>query len=188
MKKLTQITTFVAVLTLLSVPAFSDTLVLKSGERISGYYEGGSARVIKFRVNDGSVKDFDLLSIQQIQFGDEKTAAAPPPSRATSPNSGGPRLLPGAERVTQPVSSNAATTGWTIPTGSTVVIRMIDSVNSEKNTIGETFVAVLDEPILQGGVEVVPRGSDVRGLRRLSRLFLVQVGVPTRQQRRWQQS
>ena len=108
MKKLTQITTFVAVLTLLAVPAFSDTLVLKSGERISGYYEGGSARVIKFRVNDGSVKDFDLLSVQQIQFGDEKTAAAPSPSPATSPNSSGPRLLPGAERPTQPVSPNAS--------------------------------------------------------------------------------
>ena len=163
MKKLTQITSFVAVLTLLAVPAFSDTLVLKSGERISGYYEGGSARVIKFRMNDGSVKDFDLLSVQQIQFGDEKTAAAPSSSPATSPNSGGPRLLPGAERPTQPVSSNAATKGWTIPTGSTVVIRMIDSVNSENNKVGETFVAVLDEPILQGGVEVIPRGADVRG-------------------------
>ena len=59
MRKLTQITTCIAVVALLAVPAFADTLVLKSGERISGYYEGGSARVIKFRVNDGSVKDFD---------------------------------------------------------------------------------------------------------------------------------
>jgi hypothetical protein len=170
MRKLAQITTFVAVLAVLAVPAFSDTLVLKSGERISGYYEGGSARVIKFRMNDGSVKDFDLLSVQQIQFGDgtaaapSPRAAAPPPSRATSSsNSGDPRLLPGTERVTRPVSPNAATAGWTVPTGSKIVIRMIDSVNSEKNKIGETFIAVLDEPVLQGGVEVIPRGADVRG-------------------------
>jgi len=40
---------------------------------------------------------------------------------------------------------------------------MIDSINSETNKIGETFVAVLDEPLYQGGVEVVPRGADVRG-------------------------
>ena len=168
MKRLTQITTLFAVIALLAAPAFSDTLVLKSGEKISGYFEGGSARVIKFRTSDGAVKDYDLLSIQQIQFGDEKAASNPSTTSnaatARSATSGAdPRLVPGKERVTRPTSTNAANTGWTIPTGSKVVIRMIDSVNSETNKIGDTFVAVLDEPISQGGIEVMPRGADVRG-------------------------
>ncbi len=171
MRKLTQITTFIAAFALFVVPAFSDTLVLKSGEKISGYFEGGSARVIKFRTSDGAVKDYDLFSVQQIQFGDEKAASNPSaPSNAAnaaptrSATSGAdPRLVPGTERVTRPTSSNAANTGWTIPTGAKVVIRMIDSVNSETNKIGDTFVAVLDEPISQGSSEVIPRGADVRG-------------------------
>jgi len=176
MRKLTQITTFVALLALLAVPAFSDTLVLKSGEKISGFFEGGSARVIKFRSSDGVVKDYDLFSVQQIQFGDDKTASssssktATPASSSSStssaaprPNTADPQLLPSNERVTRPTSSNAANTAWTIPTGSKVVIRMIDSVNSEKSKVGEQFIAVLDEPVLQGGVEVIPRGADVRG-------------------------
>jgi len=172
MTKLTQITTFIAVFALLAVPAFSDTLVLKSGEKVAGYFEGGSARVIKFRTSDGVVKDFDLLSVQQIQFGDEKSAvtsstpstprAATPPA-ATPANSADPRLLPGGERVTRPASSNAANTGWTVPTGSKIVIRMIDSVNSETNKVGETFIAVLEEPVSQGGIEIISRGADVRG-------------------------
>jgi hypothetical protein len=159
MKKLTHFLTFIAVLAL-AVPAFSDTLVLKNGEKITGYFEGGSERVIKFRTSDGAIKDYDLLSIQQIQFGDEKaaTTSVPQPSR-----SGDPRLLPGTERVTRPASSSAANTAWTIPTGSKIVIRMIDSVNSETNKVGETFVAVLEEPIAQGGMEIIPRGADVRG-------------------------
>lgn len=167
MTKLTQITTLIAAFALLAAPAFSDTLVLKNGEKISGYFEGGSPRVIKFRTSDGVVKDFDLLSVQQIQFGDEKTASSANSSNAATPRSAAssadPRLLPGTERVTKPASTNAANTGWTIPTGSKVVIRMIDSVNSETNKLGDTFVAVLDEPISQGGVEVIPRGADVRG-------------------------
>jgi len=167
MTKLTQITTLIAAFALLAAPAFSDTLVLKNGEKISGYFEGGSPRVIKFRTSDGVVKDFDLLSVQQIQFGDEKTASSPNSSNAATPRSAAssadPRLLPGTERVTKPASTNAANTGWTIPTGSKVVIRMIDSVNSETNKLGDTFVAVLEEPISQGGVEVIPRGADVRG-------------------------
>jgi len=174
MTKLTQITTLIAAFALLAALAFSDTLVLKNGEKVSGYFEGGSPRVIKFRTSDGVVKDYDLLSVQQIQFGEEKTASNPNSSNATTSSSNAatsrsatsgtdPRLLPGNERVTKPASTNAANTGWTIPTGSKIVIRMIDSVNSETNKLGDTFVAVLDEPISQGGVEVIPRGADVRG-------------------------
>jgi len=171
MTKLTQITTFIAVFVLLAVPAFSDTLVLKSGEKISGFFEGGSARVIKFRTSDGVVKDYDLFSVQQIQFGDDKAATSSSSSStstssaaaARTTNSADPRLLPSNERVTRPTSSNAANTAWTIPTGSKIVIRMIDSVNSERSKIGDQFTAVLDEAVLQGGVEVIPRGADVRG-------------------------
>jgi len=169
MRKLTQISTLLAAFALLVMPAFSDTLVLKNGEKISGYFEGGSARVIKFRTSDGAVKDYDLFSVQQIQFGDEKAASNPTVSsnaataRSAATSGADPRLVPGTERVTRPTSSNAANTGWTVPTGSKVVIRMIDSVNSETNKVGDTFVAVLDEPISQGGIEVIPRGADVRG-------------------------
>jgi len=170
MTKLTQITTFIAVFAMLAVPAFSDTLVLKSGEKISGFFEGGSARVIKFRTSDGVVKDYDLFSVQQIQFGDDKAATSSSSSStstssaaARTNNSADPRLLPSNERVTRPTSSNAANTAWTIPTGSKIVIRMIDSVNSERSKIGDQFTAVLEEAVLQGGVEVIPRGADVRG-------------------------
>src|SRR5262252_2890345 len=149
MTKATQITTLIAVLALLAVPALADTLVLKSGERVSGYFEGGSARVIKFRTNDGVLKDYDLLYVQQIQFGEDKPSAVPSAQTSTSPsvapnsadsrpdNSAEPRLLGGAERVTHPTSSNAAATGWTIPTGTKLVIRMVDSVNSERNKLGD---------------------------------------------------
>jgi hypothetical protein len=165
MKKLTQITTFIAIFALFAVPAFSDTLVLKSGEKITGYFEGGSPRVIKFRTSDGVVKDYDLLSVQQIQFGDEKSASTSSTTSTTArtATSADPRLLPGKERVTTPTSSNAANTAWTVPTGSKIVIRMIDSVNSETNKVGETFIAVLEEPVSEGGIEVIPRGADVRG-------------------------
>jgi hypothetical protein len=44
-----------------------------------------------------------------------------------------------------------------------VVIRMVDAINSETHKLGATFVAVLDEPIVVSGIEVAPKGSDVRG-------------------------
>ena len=182
MKKITQMIVFIAAIGLV-LPAWADTLVLKDGERITGYYEGGTARVIKFRSADGTVKDYDLLSIQQIQFSEDKAAAAPapvpvPPRAVAVPPapvaatpapapaavpSADPRLLPGNQRVTRPVSATAATTGFTIPTGSKIVIRTIDSISSEKNKIGDTFVAILDEPVVDNGTEIIPKGVDVRG-------------------------
>jgi hypothetical protein len=159
MYRLIQFTVFALVLVLFAAPVFADTLVLKSGERVSGYFEGGTARTVKFRASDGVAKDYDILTVQQVQFGD--TTAAKPAAPATSLAE--PRLVPGNERVTRPTSSNAASTGFTIPTGSKITIRMIDSINSETNKVGDMFIATLDEPLLQGGLEVVPRGADVRG-------------------------
>src|SRR5436190_6907165 len=133
MQRLTQFTAFALALVLFAAPAFADTLVLKSGERVSGYYEGGTARTVKFRTNDGVAKDYDILSVQQIQFGETAASkpAAPATSSAEPKPSTAPRLLPGNERVTRPTSANAAATGFTIPTGSKITIRMIDSINSE---------------------------------------------------------
>jgi len=167
MTKLRKITTLTAVFALLAVPAFSDTLVLKSGERVSGFFEGGSARVVKFRSSEGVLKDYDILSVQQIQFGEDKastssSSSSSTASRLTNSNEP-PRLVPGNERVTRPTSANAANTAWTIPTGSQITIRMIDGVNSERNKIGDQFIAVVEEAVYQGGIEVIPRGADVRG-------------------------
>ena len=48
-----------------------------------------------------------------------------------------------------------------LPAGTKLVIRMIDAVDSQQNSIGQTFAASLDEPDMIGGDSVIPRGSDV---------------------------
>lgn len=48
-----------------------------------------------------------------------------------------------------------------IAAGSTITIRMIDSVDSSVNQPGEIFHASLDEPLISGDRVVVPKGADV---------------------------
>jgi hypothetical protein len=48
-----------------------------------------------------------------------------------------------------------------VPAGTTLVVRMIDSVDSTKNSPGETFRAVLDEPVMVDGETLIPRDADV---------------------------
>jgi len=41
------------------------------------------------------------------------------------------------------------------------VVRLIDPVNSEVDTLGQTYRASLDQPVVVNGQTVIPRGSDV---------------------------
>ncbi len=49
----------------------------------------------------------------------------------------------------------------TIPSGTLLKVRMVDSVDSETSQLGQTFQASLDEPIIINGQTVIPRGADV---------------------------
>ena len=59
---------------LISLPltSFSDTLVLKDGTRIVGYYDGGTLRVVRFQTELG-LRVYDLLSVARIKFGESST-------------------------------------------------------------------------------------------------------------------
>src|SRR5687767_13034203 len=140
MKRFSSLAVILALAALVVTPALADTLVLKNGTRVTGYYEGGTPRVVKFRDTSGTLKDYDIISVEQVVFEDVPTpvstapapAPAPAAAAAAAPPSGEPRLRPASERPpAQPTSSSAASTGYTVPTGSKVVIRMIDSINSE---------------------------------------------------------
>jgi len=177
-------------LTSTTVMGFADTLVLKNGERISGYYEGGTARVIRFRTASG-LGEYDLLTIEEIRFGGDVVSSNPSVGEPFESRSEEPRLerttppdFPARESATsanpatndapvrlqtreeaqqRPEASNAANTAWTIPTGSTLMVRMIDDVDSEEDRAGQTFTATLAEPLRVEGIEVAPRGSNIRG-------------------------
>jgi len=205
MRKLKELWTVVMILTAAAMPAIADTLVLTDGTRVSGYFEGGTARVVKFRGADGTIKDYDILKVQQVLFESAPvpvslpaattpapaTAPAPTPGPTvavpsasssssssgsvssstssatasnTTPESETPVLRPPLERIpVQPTSSTAANTGYTVPTGTKVIIQLVDPINSETSKAGSTFVAILDEPLLINGAEVAPRGADIRG-------------------------
>ena len=50
-----------------------------------------------------------------------------------------------------------------VPAGTRLVVRMIDSVNSKKNQVGDTFTASLDQPLDVNGKVVAPKGTRVYG-------------------------
>jgi len=51
----------------------------------------------------------------------------------------------------------------TIPAGTTLGIRLVDAIDSEKNQPGETFHATLNSPLAVDGEVAIPAGYDVEG-------------------------
>jgi len=51
----------------------------------------------------------------------------------------------------------------TIEQGAQVSVRLVDSIDSEKNQVGDTFHATLNAPLSAEGAEAIPAGTDVTG-------------------------
>ncbi len=78
----------------------------------------------------------------------EVAAAAPPMPTASQ------AAAPAAPPEPEPVEVE-------IPAGTEIVVRMIDSIDSETHTAGQKFAATLDAPLVVDGETVVPAGADV---------------------------
>lgn len=117
------------------------------------------------------------------QAADNPTAqAAPPPAVAEQPLQQGearvqpppaqPALEPAQpapstqyERVAPPAPPPAAPQRrWvTLPAGTTLHVRLEQTLDTKRNRSGDPFVATLSEPVVIGGEVVVPRGTRCDG-------------------------
>jgi hypothetical protein len=121
----------------------ADTVTLRDGRTVSGSYLGGDARSVRLAVGD-RVDTFRIDEISTITFGDGAGERSGPRDR----NDRGERR----ERAGGPE----------LATGTVLTVRMIDSVDSERDRVGQTFRASLDEPVVDAnGNTLIPRGADV---------------------------
>src|SRR5258708_7964534 len=152
---------WVIVTTGLASLGLADTLNLKDGRTVNGTFLGGTAREIRMDLGD-RIESFPVGRVASIQFESNQAAQAPPPAPApVAPPPPPPREQ--TSNVFRPDNSSPASpsSGVELPAGASLVVRMIDSVDSERNRIGQTFRASLDEPVLVNGETAIPRGADV---------------------------
>lgn len=58
---------------------------------------------------------------------------------------------------------NATTNAITIPAGTSLLVRMIDSIDSSKNKVGDSFHGSLESALVVGDTVVARKGADVYG-------------------------
>jgi hypothetical protein len=132
---------------LLAVSASADTLQLKDGRVVQGKFLDGNQTYISFIVNN-KTEQYNIDQIISITF-----TGAPAAPSAMAPASAAPA----------PMTSAADSKTVTVPAGTTLMVRMIDSVDSDKNRVGDRFRASLEQDLTVDGVVVASRGTDVYG-------------------------
>lgn len=139
---------------LLAAPAWADSIELRDGKVLQGKYVGGTSLTVRFEVA-GEIKVFQVDQVVAITFTGSHAARTAAPATAEAPPAA--TTQPGTRAV-------AAEPEWvTVPAGTAITVRMIDSIDSERNRIGDIFRASLDEDLVVADRTVAPRGTEVRG-------------------------
>jgi hypothetical protein len=149
---------------------FADTLELKDGRVLQGKYLGGTQTVLRFEVN-GDVQTFPTHDIVALTFtrGSGGSAAAAPPVQSVDPGPASDQAPPqAASQAVPPLnpgppSESTNKRDVTLQAGQSLLVRMIDGVDSSKNHVGDIFHASLETDLNVNGVLVAPKGTDVYG-------------------------
>jgi hypothetical protein len=137
----------------------ADTLTLRSGRVVTGQYLGGDARHIRMAIGD-HVDTFNVEDVGDLQFGGNAPPAPPPPPPVQPPPPDQGQYQGQQGFAQQPAPSPMPVAGVQIPAGTSITVRMIESVDSKVAHLGQTFRASVDEPVLVNGQTVIPRGAD----------------------------
>jgi hypothetical protein len=122
----------------------ADTVTFRDGHTVTGSFLGGDARSVRIAVGD-RVETYTLDQITSISFNGGGAASAAP-----------------APRREEPRAERKETGGTTLASGTVLTVRMIDTVDSQRDHVGQTFRASLDEPVVDSaGNTLIRRGADV---------------------------
>lgn len=150
---------------LMSSLGFSDTLKLRNGSTIIGTYTGGSDDQINFRVGS-TVQRYNVADVASITFSSYNSAEALDDSDGRPQNSQyqpPPPPPPAQDRDRDDSTYRRFSNNVTIPSGTRIVVRTIDPIDSDKNRVGDKFAATLDQALYVNDLLVAPRGADVYG-------------------------
>jgi len=160
MKNLSRALLMASAALLLAGIGLADTLELKDGRVLQGKYLGGTQAVLRFEVN-GEVQTFPTHDIVALTFTRNSSAPAPAPVAAPQTDV----APPAAASPSTGANSYAGNAGGdvTVPAGQSILVRMIDGVDSAKNHVGDVFHASLETDLNVNGALVARKGTDAYG-------------------------
>jgi hypothetical protein len=129
------------------VPLSADRVMLKSGKAIEGMFLGGDSKSVRVLLDNGSVSEVPLEDAVAVQFSARKPAPPPAPKPAARP-AAAPAAAAAPARKTV-----------TVPAGTAINVRLTQGIDVDASQAGQTFKAVVDDPVMMNGSIVIPRGA-----------------------------
>jgi hypothetical protein len=126
--------------------ASADRVRLRSGKVIEGMFIGGDSKSVRLLLDSGQVTEVRLEETTAVEFSERKPPPPPPPPA--------PKPAPKAAAAPAP-----ARTTVTVPAGTDVNVRLTQAIDVDASKAGQTFKAIVDDPVMIGGSIVIPRGA-----------------------------
>jgi hypothetical protein len=117
----------------------ADRVRLRSGRVVEGIFIGGDSKSVRVLLDNGSVSEIPLEDAAAVEFSVRKPPPPPPPPAAPTPA--------------------ARPQGVTVPAGTPLNVRLTQAIDVDASQAGQTFKAVVDDPVMIGGSIVIPRGA-----------------------------
>jgi hypothetical protein len=115
----------------------ADRVRLRSGKVIEGMFLGGDSKTVRVLLDSGTVSEIRLEDTVAVEFSARKPAPSPTPT-------------PSPAAAPKPV---------TVPAGTALNVRLTQAIDVDVSQAGQTFKAIVDDPVMIGGSVVIPRGA-----------------------------
>lgn len=125
-----------------------DKVRLRSGKVIEGLFVGADSRTVRVLLDNGSVTEVPITDAVALEFSTRKPE--PPPA---------PKPAPAAAPAARPASTPAPKPAVTVPSGTTINVRLTQGIDVDASKAGQTFKGIVDDPVMVGGSTTIPRGA-----------------------------
>jgi hypothetical protein len=115
----------------------ADRVKLRSGQVVTGNFMSGDTKVVRLLLANGKVGEFKVGDITAVEFSPRSAPPPPPPDPAKAP----PPVM--------------------IPEGTILTATLTQGIDVDASQAGQTFKAVLDDPVMMKGEVVIPRGASL---------------------------
>ncbi len=113
-----------------------DEIRLRSGKTVKGIFIGGDSKAVRVLLDNGQVTEVPLGEAIAVEFTPRKPVAAPAaPNPAAAPKT------------------------VTVPAGTTLNVRLTQTIDVDASQAGMKFKAIVDDPVMVAGSIVIPRGA-----------------------------
>ena len=136
----------------ITMPAWSDTLILLNGTTYTGTLTGANTNTLTFRDTRGETHLYLVRDVEAVQFGAVQNNSGRPPDET------GPPMEPNPDSGGY---DQARMERVVLPVGTEIALRTNQRIDSKEVVEGQTFPAQVAEDIRDtDGSIAIPRGSD----------------------------